>query len=192
MAEWDRLDSRLKDLGQAASEWVDLPLDPAEVRRLGVQRRHRRWAVVAVVAMIIAFGGGAGVWAVGSLPQRQQPVPAGTPTQSPTPSEPPTATPSEKSTEGTTGHGRRIEPSRPGGTQQPPSPSYPTGSPSDDETPSPTPTPTPTETEPSETSEPSPSEPEQSEPGPMANPTEGGGAEPTEPAPEPTEESSTR
>ncbi len=192
MAEWDGLESRLRDLGEAASEWVDEPLDPAEVRRLGVQRRHRRWAVMAVVAMIIAFGGGAGVWAMGSVPQQLEPVPVGTPTQQQSPVETPTVTPSEESTAETTGHGRPIEPTRSADTQQPPSPSYPAGSPSVDETPTPTATPTPTETEPSETSEPSSDGPEEPEPGPMANPTDGGVDEPAEPAPEPTENSSTR
>jgi cytoskeletal protein RodZ len=193
MAEWDRLESRLKDLGQAASAWVDEPLDPADIRRLGVQRRHRRWVVVAVVAMVIAFGGGAGVWAAGSLPQHREPVPVGTPTLTPSPTVTPTEMPSEESTAGTVGHGRRVEPSRPGETQRLPSQNYPTRSPEEDETTStPTPTQTETETEPTETSEPSPSEPEESEPGPMAKPTDDGGDEPNEPAPEPTDESSPR
>ena len=82
MAEWDRLESRLKDLEAAATGWVEDPMEPADLRRIGARRRRRRWVATIGAAVVIAIGGGAGVYAAGSMSQHQTPVPAGSPTRS--------------------------------------------------------------------------------------------------------------
>ena len=162
MAEWDRLEERLTDLGESASSSVHDPLDPAVVRQRGARRRHWRWTVTVVTAAIMMISGGAGVYAL--TVQRQTPVPAGLPTRSPSvqyvesavePSGrasllPTTSAPRERSRSVPLPYAT-TKPSTPDPGSVSPTPT-PTPTPEPTDTPTPTPTLTP---EPSPTSEPS-------------------------------------
>jgi hypothetical protein len=188
MAEWEELESRLKDLGADAARLVDDPLEPARVRRIGDRRRVRRAVAAVLIAVAILVSGGVGVYAVTAQPQRHSPPsPVGDPTSTPTPSPEPS--------EEVSGYGRRIPPatSGPGGGRQPVPPTYPTSSPvspdpQESPTPTQTPTPSPTDTpEPTEAPEPTATATEDPEPPPTSEPTGGGDGGPTQPAPPPGE-----
>lgn len=185
MAEWDALESRLKDLGADAARMIDEPLDPASVRRIGDRRRVRRSVAAVLLAVAILVSGGVGVYAVTAQPQRHTPSPVGTPTSTPTPSPQPS--------EEISARGERIPraTSEPG-SRQPLPPTYPSSSPySPDPTPeSPTPseTPSPSPSETTEEPEPEPTSTATDDPDahPTSEPTSGGGS--TQTAPPPSDE----
>ncbi len=187
MAEWDDLESRLKELGAEAAQLVEDPLDPVRVRKLGDRRRLRRSVAAVLVAVAILVSGGVGVYAVTAEPQRHSPSPVSKPTSTPTPS----PEPSEEAS----GYGERIPTAKsdPGRGRQPVPPTYSTNGPASadptsepTETPEPTDTSEPTETaEPTETPEPTATTTDDPEPPPpTSEPTDaGGGATQTAPPP---------
>lgn len=164
MAEWDRLEERLKDLGESATQFADDPLDPAVIRQRGARRRHRRWAATVVAAVVMMISGGAGVYAL--TVQRHPPDPAGVPSRSPSVQHventvEPSARGSLLPTASAPDERQRSVP-LPYATVEPSTP--------DPGSVSPTPTPTPTPSEPTDTPTPTPTE--TPEPSPTSEPTE--------------------
>ena len=179
MAEWDRLEERLKELGESASWVAEEPLDPAIVRELGAGRRTRRWAVSVVAAVVMMISGAAGVYAL--TIQRQTPLPAGLPSHSPS------VQYVENDVDGPTGNA--AEPSARGSLmptvsaprhwpRSTPLP-YATAEPStpDPGSVTPTPTPTPTPSEPTDTPTEPPSPTMTIEPPPTSVPEPSGGSQ---------------
>ena len=179
MAEWDDLETRLKDLGRGAAELVDDPLDPSVVRGLGSRRRRRRRVALAVAVVIMVVTGGVAVYGATLPPTLLPPTPAGSPTVSTSP-DPGEGEPDAR--------GRRLpdatgRPDR----RAPAPPTYPTSTPSSPSasgSPTPTSTPTPSEEpsatptgdpEPEPTEEPSGADPTQTAPGQPGGGQPGGG-----------------
>lgn len=183
MAEWDGLESRLKDLGADAARMIDEPLDPASVRRLGDRRRVRRSVAAVLLAVAILVSGGVGVYAVTAQPQRHTPSPVGSPTSRPTPSPQPS--------EEISARGERIPRATSGPRRQPVPPSYASSSPytpdpTPESTPSQSPTPSPSDTEEPETPEPTSTATDDPDAHPTSEPTSGGGG-PAQSVPPPSD-----
>ncbi len=186
MAEWDGLESRLKDLGADAARMIDEPLDPASVRRLGDRRRVRRSVAAVLLAVAILVSGGVGVYAVTAQPQRHTPSPVGSPTSTPTPS--PRAVGGDQRSR-REDPARHLRPRR----RQPVPPTYASSSPyspdptPESPTPSETPSPSPSETtEEPETPEPTSTATDDPDAHPTSEPTSGGGG-PAQTVPPPSD-----
>ena len=106
MAEHDPLDRELRALAAEAEQHVSDPMDASRVRRLGAQRRRRRFTAIAATSVAaLALSSGV-VFSTIVDGTQEQPSPAQppvitvapTPTASPTPtpSPTPTATPTDK------------------------------------------------------------------------------------------------
>jgi len=96
MAEQDPLDRALRALAAEAEQHISEPMDPSRVRRLGAQRRRRRFtAIVATSVAALALSGGV-VFSTIVDGTQEQPSPAQPPgiTVAPTPTVSPTPTPS--------------------------------------------------------------------------------------------------
>ena len=99
MAEHDPLDRELRALAAEAEQHIGDPMDASRVRRLGVQRRRRRFtAIVATSVAALALSGGV-VFSSIIAGTQEQPSPAQppattvTPTPTLSPSPPPSPTP---------------------------------------------------------------------------------------------------
>lgn len=109
MAEHDPLDRELRALAAEAEHHIGDPMDASRIRRLGAQRRRRRFtAIVATSVAAVALSGGV-VFSSMMDRTQEQPSPAQppgttvgptptTPSPSATPSPTPTATPSKTPT----------------------------------------------------------------------------------------------
>ena len=96
MAEHDPLDRELRALAAEAEQHIGDPMDASRVRRLGAQRRRRRFtAIVATSVAALALSGGVVFSSIIDQTQ-EQPSPAQPPgvTVTPTPTVSPTPTPS--------------------------------------------------------------------------------------------------
>ena len=116
MAEHDPLDRALRALAAEAEQHIGDPMDASRVRRLGAQRRRRRFTAIAAASVAaLALSGGV-VFSTIIDGTQEQPSPAQppgitvaptptvspTPTPSPTPTATPTKTPKPEKSQGPT------------------------------------------------------------------------------------------